>query len=98
MASRQEEKARRRQERLERGRIEVQYKSGTPKHTIDQLESLLAEQDGGYHMLLFQNTTNMPYQVARDGVDALAHLPGDERQGVRRDPHLPRHLHRQGPG
>src|SRR5439155_2865816 len=50
---------------LEHGRIEVQYKSGTPKHTIDQLESLLAEQDGGYHMLLFQNTTKMPYPVAR---------------------------------
>lgn len=49
---------------LEHGRIEVQYKPGTPKKTERQLESLLAEQDGGYHMLLFQNTTNMPYAVA----------------------------------
>jgi hypothetical protein len=49
---------------LEHGRIEVQYKPGTPKHTVDQLEALLAEQDNGYHMLLFQNTTGMPYQVA----------------------------------
>jgi hypothetical protein len=49
---------------LEHGRIEVQYKPGTPKRTVDQLESLVAELDGGYHMLMFQNTTGMPYQVA----------------------------------
>ena len=49
---------------LEHGRIDVQYKPGTPKKTVQQLESLLAEQEDGYHMLLFQNTTNMPFQVA----------------------------------
>jgi Protein of unknown function (DUF3105) len=49
---------------LEHGRIEVQYKPGTPKKTVAQLEALLAEENGGYHMLLFQNTTKMPYQVA----------------------------------
>jgi hypothetical protein len=48
---------------LEHGRIEVQYKPGTPKSTVDQLEALLAESDG-YHMLLFQNTTNMPSAIA----------------------------------
>ena len=42
---------------LEHGRIEVQYKPGTPKATVTQLEALLAEQQDGYHMLLFQNTT-----------------------------------------
>jgi hypothetical protein len=49
---------------LEHGRIEVQYKPGTPKATVTQLEALLGENDDGYHMLLFQNTTNMKAQVA----------------------------------
>ena len=49
---------------LEHGRIDVQYKPGTPKHTVAQLEALLAEQNDGYHMLLFQNTTNMDAQIA----------------------------------
>jgi hypothetical protein len=49
---------------LEHGRIDVQYKPGTPKNTVDQLEALLAEQSDGYHMLLFQNTTNMDAQIA----------------------------------
>ena len=58
---------------LEHGRIEVQYRPGTPKHTEQQLESLLNEQDGGYHMLLFQNTTSMPFAVA---ATAWGHLLG----------------------
>jgi len=49
---------------LEHGRIEVQYKPGTPQATVDKLEALLNEQDGGYHMLMFENTTKMPYAVA----------------------------------
>jgi hypothetical protein len=49
---------------LEHGRIEVQYKPGTPKATVAKLEALLAEQQDGYHMLLFQNGTGMPYEVA----------------------------------
>ena len=49
---------------LEHGRIEVQYKPGTPKQVVDQLEALLNENDGGYHMLLFQNTTGMKPQIA----------------------------------
>jgi hypothetical protein len=48
---------------LEHGRIEVQYKPGTPGSTVAQLEALLGESDG-YHMLLFQNTTGMPSAVA----------------------------------
>jgi hypothetical protein len=49
---------------LEHGRIDVQYKPGTPKKTVAELEALLAEQSDGYHMLLFQNTTNMDAQIA----------------------------------
>ena len=49
---------------LEHGRIEIQYKPGTPKHTVQQLESLFTSLDDGYHMLLFENTTGMKYAVA----------------------------------
>jgi hypothetical protein len=49
---------------LEHGRILVQYKEGTPAETVSQLEALLAEQEDGYHMLLFQNQTGMDAQVA----------------------------------
>jgi hypothetical protein len=49
---------------LEHGRIEVQYAPGTPKETVAQLESLLSEEQDGYHMLLFQNTTGMKAKVA----------------------------------
>jgi hypothetical protein len=49
---------------LEHGRIEIQYKPGTPKHTVEQLESLFTSLDDGYHMLLFENTTGMKYAVA----------------------------------
>jgi hypothetical protein len=49
---------------LEHGRIEIQYKKGTPKKTVSQLETLFAQLDGGYHMLLFQNTTKMDPQIA----------------------------------
>jgi hypothetical protein len=58
---------------LEHGRIEVQYKPGTPAHVEQQLESFFSEQSQGYHMLLFQNTTNMPYAVA---ATAWGHLLG----------------------
>jgi hypothetical protein len=52
---------------LEHGRIEVQYKPGTPQSRIDQLEALFNEPVkgvAGYHELLFQNNTKMPYAVA----------------------------------
>jgi hypothetical protein len=48
---------------LEHGRIDVQYKKGTPAATVKQLEAFLAEKTG-YHLLLFENTTDMPYAVA----------------------------------
>jgi hypothetical protein len=49
---------------LEHGRIMVQYKPGTPDETVAQLEALLAEQEEGYHMFLYENTTGMEAQVA----------------------------------
>ncbi len=49
---------------LEHGRIDVQYKPGTPAETVAQLEALLAEQSDGYHMLLFENPTGMDAAVA----------------------------------
>lgn len=52
---------------LEHGRIEIQYAPGTPKKTIDQLETLGSEEfngSPGYHVLVFQNNTKMPYAVA----------------------------------
>jgi hypothetical protein len=49
---------------LEHGRIEIQYKPGTPQSTVDQLEALLAQNDDGYHMLLFENTSGMKAAVA----------------------------------
>jgi len=58
---------------LEHGRIEVQYKPGTPSQTVAQLEALLAEQSSGYHMLMFENTTGMKYAVA---ATAWTHLVG----------------------
>jgi hypothetical protein len=60
---------------LEHGRIDVQYKPGTPKKTVAQLEALESEQSGGYHMLLFQNTTNMRYQVAATAWGQLLGCP-----------------------
>jgi hypothetical protein len=49
---------------LEHGRIELQYKPGTSSKVVSQLRTLFAESSSGYHMLLFENTTNMPFAVA----------------------------------
>jgi hypothetical protein len=61
---------------LEHGRVEIQYRPGTPAKTIAQLTTLFNEPlngTPGYHLLLFQNTTNMPYAVA---ATAWTHLLG----------------------
>jgi hypothetical protein len=58
---------------LEHGRINVQYKPGTPEGTVRELEAILAESNDGYHMLLYENTTDMPYAVA---ATAWTHLLG----------------------
>ncbi len=53
---------------LEHGRIDIQYRPGTPKATVDKLEALGSEplQFGtdGYHVLVFQNPTGMKPEVA----------------------------------
>jgi Protein of unknown function (DUF3105) len=52
---------------LEHGRVEIQYKPGTPARRIKQLETLHAEKVKGlpgYKTLLFQNNTGMKYAVA----------------------------------
>ena len=61
---------------LEHGRVEVQYKPGTPRNRISQLETLVSEPINGkpaYKVLLFQNNTNMPYAVA---ATAWGHIIG----------------------
>jgi hypothetical protein len=49
---------------LEHGRINVQYEQGTPAADVAKLEALLQEQNEGYHMLLYENTTGMDAQIA----------------------------------
>jgi hypothetical protein len=52
---------------LEHGRIEFQYKSGTSAADVAKLRRLAEEplnDTAGYHMLLFQNNTDMPTQFA----------------------------------
>ena len=64
---------------LEHGRIEIQYRPGTPKRTVDQLETLFNEKfkgTPGYHQLLFENNTKMPFAVA---ATAWTHLLGCPR-------------------
>jgi hypothetical protein len=60
---------------LEHGRIDIQYKPGTDAKTIAQLETLVKESDGGYHMLLFQNETKMPFAVAAAAWDHYIGCP-----------------------
>ncbi len=48
---------------LEHGRIDVQYRPGTDAETVAQLEAFVGENEG-YHMVMFENTTKMPYAVA----------------------------------
>lgn len=52
---------------LEHGRVEIQYAPGTPARTVAQLETVAAEElngTPGYKVLVFQNSTNMPFAVA----------------------------------
>jgi len=49
---------------LEHGRINIQYKPGTPAQTVEELEALYADMNEGYHLLLYQNTTGMDAAVA----------------------------------
>lgn len=67
---------------LEHGRVEIQYRPGTPAAEIAQLTTLFNEPlkgktgepvAAGYKKLLFQNNTGMPYAVA---ATAWTHLIG----------------------
>ena len=52
---------------LEHGRIEFQYKPGTPAADVARLRRLAEEPfngNAGYHILMFENTTKMPDQFA----------------------------------
>jgi hypothetical protein len=52
---------------LEHGRVIIQYRPGTPKRQIDQLETLFNEElngSKGYHQIVMENNTKMPYAVA----------------------------------
>lgn len=52
---------------LEHGRIELQYAPTAPQKVKDQMNALFNEKNKGaegYHMVLFQNNTEMPYEVA----------------------------------
>ena len=48
---------------LEHGRINVQYAPGTDAALLRRLEAFVAE-NGGYHMLLYENATGMEARVA----------------------------------
>ena len=52
---------------LEHGRIEFQYKPGTPAADVAKLRKLAEEPlngNAGYHVLMFENNTDMPAQFA----------------------------------
>jgi hypothetical protein len=52
---------------LEHGRIEIEYKPGSTAKTISELETVGSEElngSAGYHVLVFQNNTAMPYAVS----------------------------------
>jgi len=52
---------------LEHGRIEFQYKAGAPAADVAKLRALAEEpinDTAGYHMLMFENNTNMPTEYA----------------------------------
>jgi len=53
---------------LEHGRINVQYKPGTPAEFVDQLEAFASEKQG-YHLLMYENATGMEPQLAATAWD-----------------------------
>jgi hypothetical protein len=48
---------------LEHGRINIQYGDAVTEEQFDQLQTLMAE-DEGYHQLLYRNQTDMPVALA----------------------------------
>lgn len=52
---------------LEHGRIEIEYAKGSTATLVNQMETVGSEElngSAGYHVLVFENPTNMPFQVA----------------------------------
>jgi hypothetical protein len=52
---------------LEHGRVEFEYKPGTSRADIQKLQNVALEKlngSAGYHVLMFENNTNMPSQFA----------------------------------
>ena len=52
---------------LEHGRVQFQYKPGSPQKTVDTLVAIFNEPVNGtpgYHAQVFENNTKMPYAVA----------------------------------
>jgi uncharacterized protein DUF3105 len=52
---------------LEHGRVEFQYKKGTPAAQVAQMQKVAEEplnDSAGYHVLMFENNTNMPSNFA----------------------------------
>ncbi len=63
---------------LEHGRVEYQYRPGTPAVEVKQLEALWNESvmgAPGYKQLLFQNSTNMPFAIAATAWGQLIGCP-----------------------
>ncbi len=60
---------------LEHGRVNIQYRRGTPAETITRLETLVLELDNGYHQLLYENTTGMDAALAATAWDRLLTCP-----------------------
>lgn len=52
---------------LEHGRINIQFRANLPQQRIDQLKALFDEDS--YHMLLYPNGTQMPFEVAATAWD-----------------------------
>ena len=59
---------------LEHGRVNFQYRPGTPGDVVGKLEAVAAEKTG-YHILLYENTTNMDAQVAATAWTQLLTCP-----------------------
>jgi hypothetical protein len=69
---------------LEHGRIELQYRPGLPKAEVNKLLGVFNEPAGPYgpgqYMLLFENKTRMPYDVA---AVAWTHILGCKKYNPR---------------
>ena len=85
---------------LEHGRIEFQYKPGTSAADVAKLRRLAEEPfngTAGYHVLLFENNTNMPAQFAATAWTKSITCPTLSHAGDRRHARVPQGLHGQGP-